>query len=184
MANGSMSSNQSGEGEIRRKIIEADLVDCIMALPTQLFYTTGIPVCLWFLARDKKNHKFRDRRGETLFIDARKMGQLTDRTHRELTHEEIREIAGTYHAWRGENQTRGYIDKKGFCQSAATAKIVDRDHVLTPGLYVGTAEIEEDDQPFEEKMRSLAATLKEQLEESSRIESLIRMNLKQLGHDL
>ena len=120
LANGSMSSNQSGEGEIRRQLVEHDLVDCMIALPGQLFYTTQIPVCLWFLARNKKNGKFRDRRGETLFIDARKLGALVDRTHRELTDDEIARIAKTYHAWRGEKDAGKYADVPGFCKSATT----------------------------------------------------------------
>ena len=118
LANGSMSSNQSGEGEIRKAIIEADLVDCMVALPGQLFYSTQIPVCLWFLARSKKNGRFRDRRGETLFIDARKMGTLVDRVHRELSDAEIEKIANTYHAWRGDKNSGVYADISGFCKSA------------------------------------------------------------------
>ena len=137
LANGSMSSNQSGEGEIRKNIIEADLVDCMVALPGQLFYSTQIPVCLWFLARDKKNGRFRDRRGETLFIDARKLGTLVDRTHRELTDEDIARIAGTYHAWRGDKGAGEYADVPGFCKAATLDEIRKHGHVLTPGRYVG-----------------------------------------------
>jgi hypothetical protein len=118
LANGSMSSNQSGEGEIRKNLVEADLVDCMVALPGQLFYSTQIPACLWFLARDRKNGKFRDRRGHVLFIDARKLGRMVDRTHRELTDEDIARIAGTYHAWRGEKEAGEYADVPGFCKSA------------------------------------------------------------------
>jgi type I restriction enzyme M protein len=124
LANGSMSSNQSGEGDIRKGIIEADLVDCMIALPGQLFYGSQIPVCLWFLSRSKANGRFRDRRKETLFIDARKLGHLVDRTHRELSDEEIRRIAGTYHAWRGEKGPGKYEDVPGFCKNATTE---DRD---------------------------------------------------------
>src|SRR5262245_17127454 len=120
MANGSMSSNQSGEGDIRRAFVEADLVDCMIALPGQLFYTTQIPVCLWFLTRSKKAGKFRDRRGQTLFIDARKLGHLVDRIHRELSDDEIARIARTYHAWRGEKDAGKYADVPGFCKSATT----------------------------------------------------------------
>jgi hypothetical protein len=112
-----MSSNQSGEGEIRKNIIEADLVDCMVALPGQLFYATQIPVCLWFLARQKRNGRFRDRRGETLFIDARKMGTLTDRVHRELNEEDVAKIAGTYHGWRGDKNAGTYADVRGFCKT-------------------------------------------------------------------
>ncbi|MBN4658941.1 N-6 DNA methylase, partial [Escherichia coli] len=119
--------------EIRKNIIEADLVDCMVALPGQLFYSTQIPVCLWFIARDKKNGRFRDRRGETLFIDARKMGTLIDRVHRELTDDDIRRIADTYHAWRGEKDAGEYADVPGFCKSATLDEIRKHDYVLTPG---------------------------------------------------
>ena len=180
LANGSMSSNTSNEGEIRKAIIEADLVDCMIALPGQLFYTTQIPVCLWFLTRDKKNKKFRDRRGETLFIDARKLGVLTDRVHRELTGDEIARIGGTYHAWRGEKEAGKYQDIPGFCKSATAEEIEAHGHVLTPGRYVGAEEIEDDGEPFEEKMERLTATLQEQFAESAKLEKAIRKNLKRL----
>ena len=137
LANGSMSTNQSGEGEIRKAIIEADLVDCMVALPGQLFYSTQIPVCLWFLARNKRNGRFRDRRGETLFIDARKLGSMIDRVHRELTDEDIAKIAGTYHAWRGDKGAGKYADVPGFCKAAKLDDIRKHGHVLTPGRYVG-----------------------------------------------
>src|SRR5216110_1583055 len=137
LANGSMSSNQSGEGEIRRAIVEADLVDCMVALPGQLFYSTQIPVCLWFLARDKKNGRFRDRRKQTLFIDARKMGTMVDRVHRDLTDEDLAKIAGTYHAWRGDEDAGEYADVAGFCKAAKLDEIRKHGHVLTPGRYVG-----------------------------------------------
>ena len=148
LANGSMSSNQSGEGEIRKAIIEADLVDCMVALPGQLFYSTQIPVCLWFLARNKKNGRFRDRRGETLFIDARKMGTLADRVHRELTDADIAKIAGTYHAWRGDKDASEYADVPGFCKAAKLEDIRKHGHVLTPGRYVGAEAAEDDGEPF------------------------------------
>ena len=144
LANGSMSSNQSGEGEIRRAIVEADLVDCMIAMPGQLFYNTAIPVCLWFIARNKGNGKFRDRRGQTLFIDARKLGRLTDRIHRELSDEEIARISTTYHAWRREKDAGKYADVPGFCKSATSVDIASHGFVVTPGRYVG-AEIGEDD---------------------------------------
>jgi type I restriction enzyme M protein len=182
MANGSLSSNQSGEGEIRKKLVEADLVDCIIALPPQLFYTTGIPVCLWFLARDKKNHKFRDRRGETLFIDARKLGVMIDRTHRELTDEEIAEVARIYHAWRGEKRSGEFVDKAGLCKSAGNNAIAENGYVLTPGRYVGAADIEEDDEPFSEKMKRLVGKLEHQFAESKRLERAIRASLRGLGY--
>src|SRR2546425_2258727 len=131
LANGSMSSNQSGEGEIRKGIVEADLVDCMVALPGQLFYATQIPVCLWFLTRNKKNSRFRDRRGGTLFIDARKLGSMVDRVHRELTDEDTAKIAGTYHTWRGDKGARKYADVPGFCKTALLDDIRQHGHVLT-----------------------------------------------------
>jgi type I restriction enzyme M protein len=208
LANGSMSSNQSGEGEIRKAIIEADLVDCMVALPGQLFYSTQIPVCLWFLTRNKRGSSpspsmgegrgggaghFRDRRGETLFIDARKMGTLVDRTHRELTDEDLAKIAGTYHAWRGDKispsplagEGRGegeYKDIPGFCKSATLEEIRKHGHVLTPGRYVGAEDAEDDGEPFEEKMQRLAATLREQQAEAAKLDAAIAANLKGLGY--
>lgn len=180
LANGSMSSNTSNEGEIRKAIIEADLVDCMIALPGQLFYTTGIPACLWFLTRTKANGLFRDRRGQMLFIDARKMGSLVDRTHRELSDEEIARIARTYHAWRGESEAGAYEDVPGFCKSATQEEIAAHGYVLTPGRYVGAEEVEEDDEPFEEKIVRLVVRLEEQFAESGRLEAAIRANLRGL----
>ena len=182
LANGSMSSNQSGEGEIRKAIIEADLVDCMVALPGQLFYSTQIPACLWFLARDRKNGKFRDRRGEVLFIDARKMGRMVDRTHRELTDEDIAKIANTYHAWRGEKDAGEYKDEAGFCKSATLEEVRKHGYVLTPGRYVGAAEQEEDDEPFDQKMQRLVAQLREQQTEAAKLDAAIAANLKELGY--
>jgi type I restriction enzyme M protein len=177
-----MSSNQSGEGEIRKNLIEADLVDCMVAMPGQLFYATQIPVCLWFVARDRKNHKFRDRRGEVLFIDARKMGEMVDRTHRELTAEEISRIAATYHAWRAEKEAGEYADVPGFCKAASLEEIRKHGHVLTPGRYVGAEAQEEDDEPFQEKMKRLADTLRQQQAEATRLDAAIAANLKELGY--
>ncbi len=183
LANGSMSSKQSGEGEIRKNMVEADLVDCMVALPGQLFYSTPIPVCLWFLARDKRNGRFRDRRGETLFIDARKMGTLIDRVHRELTDVDIARIAGTYHAWRGDKDTKqAYEDIPGFCKASGLDEIRKHGHVLTPGRYVGAAKVEDDGEPFEEKMKRLTATLREQMTEGRRLDAAIEANLKELGY--
>ncbi len=210
LANGSMSSNQSGEGEIRRALIEADLVDCMVALPGQLFYSTQIPVCLWFLTKDKRARKIkhstdpvpnclRDRRKETLFIDARKMGTLIDRVHRELTDADIEKIVSTYHewrfddlAWRGEAEKVGstqpaepgsqYKDIPGFCKSTTIADIEAHGHVLTPGRYVGAEEVEDDgDHPFEEKMPRLVTELNAQFAESARLEKAVRKNLRGLG---
>jgi type I restriction enzyme M protein len=190
LANGSMSSNQSGEGEIRRAIIEADLVDCMVALPGQLFYSTQIPVCLWFLSRDKHNAKFRDRHRRTLFIDARKLGYLIDRVHREISDEETQRIAQTYHAWRGiddplrnpHSKLREYADVLGFCKSATTDEIAQHGYVLSPGPYVGAEEIEDDGEPFEEKMTRLANDLNAQFAESSKLEKAIRTNLVMIGY--
>jgi type I restriction enzyme M protein len=186
LANGSMSSQQSGEGDIRKAIVEADLVDCMVALPGQLFYSAQIPVCLWFLARDKKNglggrgKKMRNRQQETLFIDARKLGTLVDRVHRELTGDDIAKIVDTYHRWRGDGAGK-YEDVAGFCRSATTAEIAAHQFVLTPGRYVGAEEVEDDGEPFDEKMKRLVATLEEQFAEGARLEKEIRENLKGLG---
>jgi len=183
LANGSMSSNQSGEGEIRKNIIEADIVDCMVALPGQLFYSTQIPVCLWFIARDKKNGRFRDRRGETLFIDARKLGTMIDRVHRELTDDDISKIADTYHAWRGDKDTeQQYTDVAGFCKSAVIDDIRGHNYILTPGRYVGAAEVEDDGEPFEEKMTRLTTELRKQMEEGSKLDKQIWQNLKEIGY--
>ncbi len=191
LANGSMSSNQSGEGEIRKAIIEDDLVDCMIALPGQLFYSTPIPACLWFLARDKSGRppagqtkSLRDRRGHILFIDARKMGTMVDRVHRELTAEDIQKIARTYHAWRGEAEAGDYQDIPGFCKSATIEEVRQQGHVLTPGRYVGAEIKEDDDEPFEEKMQRLVAQLKEQRAEARRLDKAIATNLKNLGFPL
>ncbi len=182
LANGSMSSNQSGEGEIRKAIIEADLVDCMVALPGQLFYSTQIPVCLWFLTRNKKNGRFRDRRGETLFIDARKLGTMADRVHRELLGADIAKIAGTYHAWRSDKDAGEYADVPGFCKRATLGDIRKHGHVLTPGRYVGAEAAEDDGEPFEEKMKRLTATLREQQAEAMKVDAAITANLKGLGY--
>ncbi len=182
LANGSMSSQQSGEGEIRKNLIEADLVDCMVALPGQLFYSTQIPACLWFLARDRRNGKFRDRRGEVLFIDARSVGRMVDRTHRELTDQDIARIAATYHAWRGEEGVGDYEDVPGFCKSATLEEVRKHGHVLTPGRYVGAEEQEDDGEPFEERMPRLVATLREQQVEAARLDAAIAASLEELGY--
>ena len=179
LANGSMSSQASGEGEIRKNLVEANLVDCMIALPGQLFYSTQIPVCLWFLARDRAKGQFRDRRGEVLFIDARGEGEMVDRTHRELSDDDIARIAGTYHAWR--NKRGRHEDVPGFCKSATLDDIRAHDHILTPGRYVGAAPQPEDDEPFHEKMTRLAAEWREQQKEARRLDRLIAKNLAALG---
>jgi type I restriction enzyme M protein len=182
LANGSMSSQQSGEGEIRKAMIEADVVDCMVALPGQLFYSTQIPACLWFLARNKNPGRgLRDRRGQVLFIDARQMGVLVDRTRRELTDEEIKKIADTYHAWRGEPDAGEYQDVPGFCKSATLDDIRKHGHVLTPGRYVGAATQADDGEPFAEKMARLVAQLREQQAEGAKLDAAIAANLRELG---
>ena len=207
LANGSMSSNQSGEGTIRQALIEADLVDCMVALPGQLFYSTQIPVCLWFLSKNKSRRVFqtgedlpecfRDRQRETLFIDARKMGTLIDRVHRELTDSDLSKIVEIYHAWKldtdallKEADKRGivlelalpYQDVPGFCKSATTNEIASHGYVLTPGRYVGAEEVEDDGEPFDEKMPRLIAELHAQFAESTKLEQAIKANLRGLGY--
>lgn len=183
LANGSMSSNQSNEGEIRKAIIEADLVDCMVALPGQLFYSTQIPVCLWFLTRTKSNGRFRDRRGETLFIDARQMGALVDRVRRELGDEEIAAIARTYHAWRGDADAgQAYEDIPGFYKAATLDDIRGHNHILTPGRYVGAAAVEDDGEPFYEKMARLTAQLRAQQAEAATLDAQIWANLEAIGY--
>ena len=179
LANGSMSSNTSGEGEIRKALLEADLVDCMIAMPGQLFYSVQIPVCIWFLSRNKNAEKQRDRRKETLFIDARNMGTMVDRTHKELTDDDIKLISSTYHAWRGEGGT--YADVPGFCKSSTTDEIAAQGYVLTPGRFVGAGAVEDDGEPFEAKMPRLVAELEAQFKESEELEKQIRKNLKGLG---
>ena len=175
LANGSLSSNTSNEGEIRKNILEADLVDAIVALPDKLFYTTGIPVCIWFFNRNKKNN------GETLFIDARKMGTMVSRKLRELTDEDIKQVADTYHAYNGNGE---YEDKLGFCKRASIDEIRNNDYILTPGRYVGIEEEEDDGEPFEEKMARLTATLSEQFAKSRELEDEIRKQLGGIGYEL
>ena len=181
LANGSMSSAQSGEDEIRKKLIEASFVDCMIALPGQLFYSTQIPACLWFLARSRGNGKFRDRVSEILFIDARALGRMVDRTHRELTDEELARIAGTYHAWRGEKDADTYADVPGFCKSAPLDEVRRHGHVLTPGRYVGAPPQEEDGEPFNDKMKRLTAQWRKQQTEAVRLDAAIAENLEKLG---
>jgi len=183
LANGSMSSNTSNEGEIRKNIITSDIVDCMVALPSQLFYNTMIPACLWFVTRDKKDHSFRDRRGQILFIDARNMGVMIDRRHRELTDEDVKKISSTYHAWRGENKLK-YKDVTGFCKSAKLEEVEKNNFILTPGRYVGIAEVEEDDEAFEEKMKRLTGELAEQMKEGLRLDKEIKKNLEKIGYEL
>lgn len=181
LANGSMNSNTGGEGEIRRKMIEANVVDCMVALPAQLFYNTMIPACLWFLARNRTNHKFRNRSNELLFIDARKLGTMINRRNKEFALEDIAKIAGTYHAWRGEGGV--YEDQAGFCKAATIDEVRANYYVLMPGRYVGTEEAEDDGIPFEDKMNALTAQLAEQFARGNELQERIRENLKGIGYD-
>jgi type I restriction enzyme M protein len=180
LANGSMSSMTSGEGEIRQRLVEADVVDCIVACPGQLFYATGIPVCLWFVTKSKQATGHRDRRGETLFLDARALGQMETRVHRVFDEADIARIADTYHAWR--NKDGKYEDVAGFCKSASIDDIKTHDCVLTPGRYVGAAEEEGDGEPFEEKMARLTAQLSEQMHEGEELDKEIRSALARVGY--
>jgi type I restriction enzyme M protein len=184
LANGSMSSGQSGEDVIRRAMVEADAVDCMVALPGQLFYSTQIPACLWFLARNKNSGGgWRDRRGEVLFIDARKLGALVDRTRRELSDDDIACIADTYPAWRGETGAGAYADVPGFCKAASLEEIRGHNHVLTPGRYVGAANVEDDDAPFEDRFSMLQSTLEAQFAAADRLATTIRAALVGLRHE-
>ena len=183
MANGSMSTQSGGEGAIRAQLVEADLVSCMVALPTQLFRSTGIPVCLWFFAKDKTagTGGSVDRSGEVLFIDARNLGYMVDRAERTLSDDDIGSIAGTFHAWRGTASAREagleYADKPGFCYSATLAEIKAADYALTPGRYVGAAEVEDDGEPIEAKIERLTKQLFERFEESERLAGVVREQL-------
>ena len=184
MANGSMSSNSNGEGQIRAQIVEADLVSCMIALPTQLFRSTGIPVCLWFFAKDKTAGKqwSIDRTGEVLFIDARELGYMVDRAERALYNKEVVRIGHTYHAWRGSASAQAkritYKDIPGFCKSATLAEIKAADYALTPGRYVGAAEMQDDGEPIDEKIARLKSELLSAFDESARLEKVVREQLE------
>lgn len=182
LANGSLSSNTSNEGEIRKNLLETDLVDAIVALPDKLFYSTGIPVCLWILNRNKKdNPKFRSRVNEILFIDARSSGVMIDRRHRELNEDDIQKVAETYHSWRNPNQE--YKDINGFCKSATLDEIREHEYVLTPGRYVGIGDVEDDGISFEEKMEKLTGELNVLFAKSRSLEDEIRKNLGGIGFE-
>jgi type I restriction enzyme M protein len=183
LANGSMSSETATEGQIRKELIEHDLVDCMVALPAQLFYNTQIPACLWFLSRNKTaTTQFRNRSNEILFIDAREMGTMISRKQKELTDEDIAKIADTYHHWRGKEQKK-YSDTAGFCKSAKIQEIRKNNYVLTPGRYIDFKETEDDGQAFDEKMQHLTATLKVQMQKANELDEAIRENLKKIGYD-
>lgn len=174
-----MSSLQNGEDTIRRGMIDGDVVDCMISLPGQLFYSTQIPACLWFLARNKNpGGNWRDRRGEILFVDARNLGHMVDRTRREFSESDIRRIADTYRAWRGEPKAAKYANVPGFCKSAKLSEVKEHGHVLTPGRYVGSAAVEDDDTPFEQRFALLGKTLEEQFSESDKLTATIRDRLK------
>ncbi|MCD6337586.1 MAG: SAM-dependent DNA methyltransferase [Candidatus Marinimicrobia bacterium] len=183
LANGSLSSQAGGEGKIRQKILEDDLVECIVAMPSQLFYTTQIPVCLWFISRNKKQ------KGQTLFIDARNMGELVTRKLRELTNEDIRKIAGTVEAWQlsgpsAQLKNDDYEDIAGFCKVATLEEIKNNDYILTPGRYVGLAPEEEDLEPFDDKMKRLTSELGELFEEGDKLQNEVKKQLKSIGFKL
>ncbi|ELV7527957.1 type I restriction-modification system subunit M [Edwardsiella ictaluri] len=197
LANGAMSSNTSGEGEIRQKLIEDDRIECMIALPGQLFYTTQIPVCLWFISKSKQanpRYGYRARSGETLFIDARELGTMVSRTNKELTAADIARIADTFHAWRcsaselnrrvkaGEISISEYQDHAGFCKVATLDEIKANDFVLTPGRYVGAAEVADDGIAFETKMQELTQTLYRQINEAQALDAAIRANMEALGY--
>ncbi len=193
LSNGSLSSNTGGEGDIRQKLVEADLVDCIVMLPTQLFYNTGIPACLWFLSRHRSGNKSRDRRGETLFIDASGMGTMLDRRTRIFTDDDIAKIADTYHAWlrlpspsgRGAGgEGGGYCDVQGFCKSATRAEIQKHHYVLTPGRYVGIPDEVDDGVRFDDKMAALAGELRAQMQEAAQLDEEIKVQLGKVGIEL
>ena len=182
LANGSMASGQSGEDVIRRAMIEADVIDCMIALPGQLFYSTQIPVCLWFMARNKNpGNGWRDRRGEILFIDARKMGVMVDKVRRELTDADITQIADTYHAWRGEGGLDDHTNVAGFCSAASLDDVRSHGYVLTPGRYVGADDSDNDDIPFQERFAALTATLNSHFDSSDRLTIAIREQLTKVS---
>lgn len=183
LANGSMSSNTGGEGEIRKNLIENDLVECIVTLPGQLFYSTQIPVCLWLVSRNKEKTGKRERNKKILFIDARNLGFMADRTHKEFSEEDIQKVADTYHAWRGTNNQE-YVDELGFCKETTIEEVRENDHILTPGRYVGIAEQEDDGEPFEEKMAHLTSELSERFAKSKELEDQIRQVLRGIGYEI
>lgn len=181
LANGSMSTSTKGELEIRKNLIEEDLVECIVTLPGQLFYSTQIPVCLWFITKNKDRNGKRARNNEILFIDGRNLGQMVDRTLKELTDEDIQKVANTFRSWRGTIDT-DYKNEQGFCKAASTKEVQDNEYILTPGRYVGLSEVEEDDEPFEQKMERITADLSEQFAKSKELEDQIRKSLEGLGY--
>ncbi|WP_282035010.1 type I restriction-modification system subunit M [Metabacillus indicus] len=183
LANGSMSTSTTSELEIRRNLVNADLVECIVTLPGQLFYSTQIPVCLWFLTRNKAKNGKRERRGEILFIDARKLGFMADRTHKELSVEDTKKITDIYHAWRGTND-QTYEDIPGFCKASKLEAVREHEYILTPGRYVGMEKVQEDAEKFEDKMTRLSSELAEQFAKSKKLEEEIRHSLRGIGYEV
>ncbi|MCH2228225.1 MAG: type I restriction-modification system subunit M [Candidatus Caenarcaniphilales bacterium] len=184
LANGSMSSQTSNEGEIRKNLINEDLIECMVALPGQLFTNTQIPACIWFLTKNKSAIKGRaERKGKTLFIDARNLGYMKDRVLRDFTADDIKKVVDTYHLWQ-RSLNKDYKDEQGFCYSADLEEVKKNDYILTPGRYVGAVDKEEDSEPFNEKMKRLTAELKEQFTESNRLEAEIKKNLLSIGYEL
>lgn len=181
LANGSMSSNTNNEGEIRKNLIEADLVECIVTLPGQFFYSTQIPVCIWFMSKDKAKTGKRDRKNEILFIDARKLGFMADRTHKEFADKDIKKITQAFHTWRGTAED-DYEDVQGICKAVTLEEVRNNDYILTPGRYVGLEEVEDDGEPFEEKMTRLTSVLAEQFVKSKELEDQIRQALGGIGY--
>jgi type I restriction enzyme M protein len=179
LANGSMTTNTGSEGEIRKNLIQQGLVDCMVALPTQLFYNTQIPACLWFLARNRTNHKFRNRSNEILFIDARKLGSMTSRKNKALSSNDLAQISEVYHNWRNIGGT--YEDVQGFCKSATLKEVEENNFVLTPGRYVGTEEVEDDGISFEEKVAEITSNLTSQFAKSIELQETIKQNLLKIG---
>lgn len=182
LSNGSMTSNSGGENEIRKKMILEGVVDCMVALPTQLFFNTQIPACLWFLARNRTNGKYRNRKGEILFIDARKFGVLVTRKNRAFSDEDIAKIAEAYHKWRSKEG--GYEDIQGFCKSATLKEVEDNNYVLTPGRYVGTEDVEDDGVSFEEKISGITENLRVHFQQSIELQERIKENLKKVGIEI
>lgn len=191
LSNGSMSSNQNNEGAIRKAMVEADVVDVMVALPPQLFFNTQIPACLWFLAKDKSGAllpgggKGRDRRGEVLFIDARKLGRMATRVIRMFDDEDVAHIATTVHRWRADGEEGAeepYSDVPGFCRAVKLAEIAEHGHVLTPGRYVGAEAVDDDDEAFNEKMERLTAQLAEQMAKGAKLDEVIRERLGGMGY--
>lgn len=183
LANGALSTATTAEHNIRKAILEDDKIDAIVALPDKMFYSTGIPVSLWFVDMNKESENERDRKGKTLFIDARYLGEMIDRTHRAFSKEDIKKVADTYHAYRSTNDQE-YKDVPGFCKVAKLDEIAKNDYVLTPGRYVGLAKQEDDGEPYEVKMTRLTGELKKQFEESNKLQGEIKSILKELGYEI